>query len=299
MKFFPMPYRIANALLFAVALVFSTIYCQGAASLTQHIDPPEANVGDEVVVTFTVQNGSGVSIHLPPIDGLQSLGTSSATNISFNNGSFSSAYSEAFHLTPTRPGDYTIPAFDIHLQDGGVLHSLEMKLHVLGGTTAPAANPSANPPTNVPGTPAFNPNGPVVMPPGNGAAPNTPANSADTGNTSGSVPTETDGRPAKVYMTITPQTTDAYVGQSIPMRIEFFIRLDSAAPQDSLPTIKGSDFLMNTLSVRPREDQLAIMNEGYQRESWLTAISAPKKRRFFPANGTGYLLDQNIQCHGH
>ena len=35
------------------------------------------------------------------------------------------------------------------------------------------------------------------------------------------------------------------------MRIDFYIRVDSIAQQDSLPTIKGSDFLMNDLSVRP------------------------------------------------
>jgi hypothetical protein len=79
---------------------------------------------------------------------------------------------------------------------------------------------------------------------------------------------------------ITPQTTDAYVGQSIPLKIEFYIRLDVIAEQDSLPTIKGSDFLMNNLSVHFRQDELAVMNEGYHRDTWFTAISAPKSGDF-------------------
>jgi hypothetical protein len=276
------------ALLSAAALfIFSAIPGFAAPSLNQQIDPPEASVGDDVVISYTVQNGSGANIHLPPVDGLQSGGVSSATNISFNNGAFSSSFTEAFHVSPTHAGDFTIPAFDIHLQDGSVLRTQPMKLHVLSSASSSsspsgtAANPT--PPANVLPIP-FNPNGPVVMPPNNGQpAPNAPANPANPNDTSGSnpnVPMETDGRPARVFMTITPQTTDAYVGQSIPMRIEWFIRADVDAQQDSLPTIKGSDFLMNNLSVRLREDEVAIMNEGYRRESWNTAISAPKSGDF-------------------
>ena len=89
------------------------------------------------------------------------------------------------------------------------------------------------------------------MPPNNGP-PQPPGNSADTGDANANVPMESDGRPAKVFIVITPQTTDAYVGESIPMHIEFYIRQDVIAQQDSLPTIKGSDFMMNSLSVRPR-----------------------------------------------
>jgi hypothetical protein len=81
-------------------------------------------------------------------------------------------------------------------------------------------------------------------------------------------------------MVITPDTTDAYVGETIPMRIEFYIRLDSIAQQDSLPTIKGIDFLMNDLSVRPQEDELNVGDEAYHRETWRTAISAPKNGDF-------------------
>ena len=81
-------------------------------------------------------------------------------------------------------------------------------------------------------------------------------------------------------MLITPKTTDAYVGETIPMRIEFFIRMDSLYQQDSLPTINGSDFLMNDLSVRPAEDELMVSNQPYHRETWITAISAPKSGDF-------------------
>ena len=245
-----------------------------AATLTQTIDPPEANVGDEVSVTLTIQGGGmGDSAELPQVDGLQNSGSSSTMSFSFNSatGSLNSAVTQTFVLIPQRPGDFTIPAFDIQTRNGQTLHARAMKLHVLGnGVAAPQPSGSPAPPEN---------SGPVVMPPANaaGQAPN--GNSAEL---SGGVtaPIDPDGRPAKVFMVITPTTTDAYVGETIPMRIEFYIREDAFAQQDSLPTIKGSDFLMNDLSVRPGQDEVEVMNEPYRRETWTTAISATRSGDF-------------------
>jgi hypothetical protein len=126
----------------------------------------------------------------------------------------------------------------------------------------------------------------VVSPPNNPATapdngPPNPGNSAAAAAGNGfAPPTDSDGRPAKVFVLITPKTTDAYVGEIIPMRIEFYIRNDVDYPQNSLPTIDGSDFLMNDLSVRPQEDGVVLMNEGYRRESWFTAIEAPRSGDF-------------------
>jgi hypothetical protein len=260
----------------AALLVLTAPCAVAAATISQQIDPPEANVGDIVTVTITIQNGSSTNIRLPHVDGLELAGTRAATNISLTNGAFSSAFTEAFQLQPTRAGDFTIPAFDIPLADGGSLHVQAMKLHVLDNASAPSpvtVQPVPNATTNVPpATPAFNPNGPVVMPPGGSQAP--------APETTVNVPVESDGRPAKVFIVITPQTTDAYVGQSIPMRIEFYIREDVDWQQDSLPTIKGSDFLMNNFVIRPTEESAQLMNEEFRLETWITALSAPKSGDF-------------------
>lgn len=260
------------AFLAFLALATAPLPLLAAATLTQQIDPPEASVGDQVTVTFTVQNGSEATVQLPRVDGLQVAGSSNMTNITFSNGTLSSAVSQTFMLIPERPGDYTIPAFDIRTRDGEVLHARPMKLHVLAGGASPAPG---NPPT-----PAGN--GPVVMPPPVANSPGPPENnpSADLSSAGINPPLDPDGRPAKVFMVITAKTTDAYVGETIPLRIEFFIRMDSIAQQDSLPTIKGSDFLMNDLSVRPAEDALVLANEPYHRETWVTAISAPRSGDF-------------------
>ncbi|MCE0484164.1 MAG: BatD family protein [Methylacidiphilales bacterium] len=263
-------------------MVLAALPSRAAVSLSQQIDQPEANVGDEVTVTFTIQgvrtDMNFPDIQFPKVAGLQVLGTSQATNITIVNGSFTGSISESFHISASRPGNYVIPSFDISTPDGGVLHTQPINLHILDNSNAPPSavpTQAPTPPPQVVTTPVLpNNNGPVVMPPNNGGV--TPPANPNQGTSSISVPTEPGGRPARVFLAISPTTTDAYVGESIPVRIEFYIRYDSDAQQNSLPTIRGSDFLMNNLSVHPMEEDVLVMNEPYRRESWLTAISAPK-----------------------
>ena len=273
--------RLAQLVSYALVFACTTTAGFAAATLSQQIDPPEANVGDEVTVTLTVQNGSLDNVQLPAVDGLQlQPGTSTSTNMIFTNGTLSSSVSESFTLVPSRPGNFTIPAFDVHTTDGTVLHVKAMKLHVLGdgsassnnsaAPVAPAITPSTNPPANS--------NGPVVMPPAGSATPNN-GNAATTGSTL-DAPRDSDGGPAKVFLLITPQTTDAYVGQSVPLQIDFYIRMDVNSEQNSLPTIKGSDFLMNSFTHFGQRSLGQLDGEQYLKESWSTAISAPKSGDF-------------------
>jgi len=267
---------IRNVIRLVSILILTTISGVAAATLTQQIDPSEVNVGDQVNVTFTVQSGGSVNIQLPQVEGLQVAGNGSSTNMTLINGAFSVALSQTFILVPIRPGNFTIPAFDIHTQDGQTLHARAMTIHVLGDTSIPQNNGALAP---SPPNPATIPGGPVIIPPNNASSPNS-QNPAESTDTTGNVPLDANGEPAKVFMVITPKKTDAYVGETIPLRIEFYIRMDVIAQQDSLPTIKGSDFLMNNLSVRPQEDYPTRMDAPYHRETWFTAISAPKDGDF-------------------
>jgi hypothetical protein len=271
-------------LILTALFAFTTMSCRAAATLTQQIDPHEVNVGDPVIVTLTVHGGTVGAIRLPPVDGLQAGDTSyqikSGEDDNGNNFTF---VTFTISLSPMRPGDFTIPAFDLHTQEGDVLHVKAMNLHVLDNGISPSTNSapasSSSPSTNAP----LNSNGPVVMPPANAAtAPAAPenGNSADTSGSNAGVPRDPDGGPAKVFILISPQSTDAYVGQSIPMRIDFFIRLDVNAEQNSLPTIKGSDFLMNSFTTFGQRSFAVVEGRQYGRETWITAISAPKSGDF-------------------
>jgi len=292
---------VCFALVVAPLFAFATTSRLAAATLTQQIDPPEISLGDQAVVTFTVQNGSvkkkdtstifgmmmsGADITLPPVDGLQSV--LSTTQFMSINGTSSTTV--AFTLIPARSGDFTIPAFDIPLQEGGTLRTKPIKLHVLDTGVSPSTNSTPTPavpspiPPSIPATNSpFNPNGPVIMPTPNATtAPATPdnGNPADSKVPNIDAPRDKDGGPAKVFIIITPQITDAYVGQSIPMRIDFFIRMDVAANQNSLPTIKGSDFLMNDFKTRGHIGHEILEDKQYVRETWMTAITAPRSGDF-------------------
>lgn len=271
----------------AAWLAVSTTSSFAAATLMQQIDPPEVNVGDQVVVTLTLQGGTVGDLRLPPADGLQIVGTRSSSNITFSNGTLSRSLSLNFALVPSRAGDLVIPGFDVRTQEGELLHVKPMKVHVLAITplsTNAITTPAAPVPDQVPSASrVYNPNGPVVMPPANATppaqAPN-PVSNPDTTDSGPKAPRDPDGTPAKVFIIITPQTTDAYVGQSIPLEIDFYIRMDVNAEQNSLPTIKGSDFLMNNFTTRGRVKVGMLENEEYGCEMWLTAISAPQSGDF-------------------
>jgi len=277
-----MGFRFASAIVRqACLLALTTISCLAAATITQQIDPPTANVGDPVMVTLTITGGTIGAIQLPEVDGLSHGGTSMQIKSGDEDGGTETAVVLNFALIPTRPGDFTLPGFDVHTQEGEVLHVKPMKLHVLAnGNQQVVINPTpAQQP--LPSNAAAPPAGPVVMPPANNAPParanpNAPAASSD----DSPLPHEKDGSLAKVFLLITPQTTNAYVGQAVAMDIYFFIRMDVAADQNSLPTIKGSDFLMNSFTTRGHGSAIILENEQYIREAWHTAISAPKSGDF-------------------
>jgi hypothetical protein len=253
--------------------------CQAAAILTQSIDPPQTNVGDPVIVTLTVQNGSLGGIQLPPVDGLRVNGTNLQIKSIEEKDHYYTTVSMNFSVTPTRSGDLTIPSFEIRTQEGELLHVKAMKLHVLGNVDAPATNSGAADMATPPPSPANPPavlNSPVVMP----STTPPPDNAGPTPSPDASYPRETDGTPAKVFLIIHTLTNQAFVGQSIPLQIDFYIRTDVNANQNSLPTIKGSDFLMNNFTVRGHETLGMLEGEQYERETWITAISAPKSGDF-------------------
>jgi hypothetical protein len=258
--------------------------CRASAIFTQEIDPPKAHVGDQVVITITVQNDTLGQVRPPEVDGLPVTGTRAQLQSTDDNGASSISFSFKFAVTPSRAGNFTIPAFDIRTQKGDMLHIKAMKLLVLGNgdtsstNTAAATVPGPDAASNSSASAPSNSHGPVVMPPTNA----TPAdqNASDAGDSGIQAPRDPAGGPAKVFMIITPNTTDAYVGQAVPMQIDFYIRMEVNADQNSLPTIKGSDFLMNNFMVRGHETVGLLEGMQYECETWRTAISSPKSGDF-------------------
>jgi hypothetical protein len=278
------PFSSIRAMLRLVALLAFTTISGVADGISQDIEPAEANIGDQVIVTITFQNGSVNELQLPVVDGLQVVGSRTFSSIVFSNGTLSRTTTLKYAVVASRAGSFTLPPFDIHTNEGETLHVKAMKLLVYDNPSAPATNTTPAPavPSSIPiPNTAANPNGPVVQPPANAAVnPSAPNNVNPAANTNPNIPRDPDGGPAKVFIIITPDVTDAYVGQSIQMRIDFFIRMEVFAEQNSLPTINGSNFLMNAFMRGGHQNIVLIENQQYGRETWYTAISAPKSGDF-------------------
>ncbi len=258
-------------LVFALVALVLAVPGRAAVTVQATIDPREVSIGDEATLTYSIAGGSVEDFQLPAVDGLSVEASSTSSRITLNGMQFSQSYSHTFLVVPNRAGTIIIPGFDIHDQDGKtVARAQAITLHVVG-TAPPASAPAV-----------ASPSGPVTMPPGMTSPDDQSAGQqpADEGSTRINVPIDSDGQQARVFDVITPETTTAYVGQAVPLRIESYIRADANAQQDSLPTLIGSDFLMNNLSLRPSEEGVNVGNMEYIRDSWLTAIEAPRPGDF-------------------
>src|SRR5216683_6559252 len=81
-----------------------------AASFTATLDRQTMVVGESATLSLGFEGGEPKSIPVPPaIPNLQITDQGSSRNISIVNGQMTSSISQSFALTPTQPGDYTIP----------------------------------------------------------------------------------------------------------------------------------------------------------------------------------------------
>ena len=112
-----------------------------AATFTASLDRDTVEVAEGATLTMTFEGGQPRSIPYPPsIPNLQiaERGTSQSTTIV--NGRLSFTFSALFELTPTQPGEYTIPALQAEV-DGQALTSRPLKLKAAKSTASAASNP--------------------------------------------------------------------------------------------------------------------------------------------------------------
>ena len=84
-----------------------------------------AVAGQPVTITLNGPVGKPGEFSLPHVDGLTVNGSGADPNTkppSYN-----------FFVTPAHAGDFTIPAFDIHSDDGRTFHVQALKLHATSG----------------------------------------------------------------------------------------------------------------------------------------------------------------------
>ena len=104
-----------------------------AASFTATLDRESVAVGETAVLTLKFEGGESKSMPaLPPQANLQMSSEGSSRNISIVNGQYSASISQNFALTPTKPGEYTIPALRAEV-GGKVLTTQPLKLTAVKG----------------------------------------------------------------------------------------------------------------------------------------------------------------------
>jgi hypothetical protein len=252
-------------------LLLGCLAAARAATLDVQVDPAQPTVGTPFTLNVGVIDGTPGHVELPSVPGLRIMPDRTSTvSYAFSNGVLTTTTSAKFQVIADQPGEFTLPPFDVTVDGGTVLRSQPLTVQVVspeqattdavpadlsGSSTGPTPAPSLNPPPdNAPGAT------------GNGL--------------SDTVPRDADGGPAKVFMLISPETTTAYVGQAVRVRIDFLIRMEVNAVQDSLPTIQGTNFLMNDFSVRGHEAMLMLENREYEVDTFFSAITAPQAGDF-------------------
>jgi hypothetical protein len=116
--------RIALAMILAVLSIAGCTAAGPAVTIVPKIVGDVA-VGVPVTITLSGPVGKPGEFKLPDVDGLTVNGTGADPNThppSYN-----------FFVTPAHAGDFTIPAFDIHSDDGQTFHVQALKLHVARG----------------------------------------------------------------------------------------------------------------------------------------------------------------------
>jgi hypothetical protein len=95
-------------------LLLFAIPASADVSVTATVDQNRVTFGESVTFTITV-NGSrdGAQPAIPAVDGLQFAGPAVNSQFSFGTGGTRSSVSFVYQLTPTRAGEFTIPAIPV------------------------------------------------------------------------------------------------------------------------------------------------------------------------------------------
>jgi BatD DUF11 like domain len=135
------PGRSQRKLRPALALLALLLWCAPSillgASFTATLDRDTITVGESATLSLKFEGGEPRQMPAPPaIANLQIVGEGSSRNISILNGQVSSTVSQNFTLTPTQPGDFTIPGLRAEV-GGQILTTPPLKLKAVKAS-APA-----------------------------------------------------------------------------------------------------------------------------------------------------------------
>src|SRR4051812_17773182 len=121
-------WRIMVAAILFVALVGRGLAF--AATFTATLDRDTVAVGETATLTLTFEGGDPESLSSFDIPNIQVESRGTSRNFSIINGQASSSVTQTLLLSPSQPGDYTIPALQARIA-GQTLTSTPLKLKVV------------------------------------------------------------------------------------------------------------------------------------------------------------------------
>jgi hypothetical protein len=129
-----------TAAIFVSLLLLAPQLASAAATFTATLDRDTVAAGETATLTLNFEGGDPESIQSFDVPGIQIASGQMSRNVSIVNGQASSSVTQTLLLTPTQPGDYTIPALQARVS-GQILTSAPLKLKVVkpGSTATDAA----------------------------------------------------------------------------------------------------------------------------------------------------------------
>lgn len=220
----------------------------------------ETQVGQPVVLVYRFTNTEQPSDMPEPsimADGLKILyqGASRQNNFSFSFGSGGarntsvSVLEYTYAVMPERPGEFTIPGFDVRV-GGQTVRTKPAKLRVFGGGGyLPPAQTSPRTPQG-------------ILPPGQTLPAPQPQ-----------APSGQDGAPYFGELLMTSKSV--YVGETVPVDIRFYFRGDVPLSDLQHPTFAGDGFTAVPLD-EPQQGEQTIGNTPYRVFTFRSAITPVK-----------------------
>ncbi|MGD9949305.1 MAG: BatD family protein [Desulfobulbus sp.] len=221
----------------AIACFASTRWCQAETTVSASLHPASFTVDRGTILTVTV-NGSGSSeIQLPVVAGVSFQGRGRSTQMQIVNGSLSSSVSYTYQVEVEHPGTYTLPPISVSV-DGSTLTTRPITFEV----TAAGGTSSRQ---------------------GGTAAPSTDPS--------------VGGNEKVAFLRISEIKGTSWAGESIPVRITAYSRQGIKVRLNTLPVLKGNDFVIPQLDQHPRQTEETVNGTLYSVLTWESSISAVKE----------------------
>jgi hypothetical protein len=108
--------RWGHAIAFVTVFAALVVTASADVSVSASVDQARVSFGESITYTINVSGAQGgAQPVIPKIDGLSFAGPSMNTSVSIANGAMTQSMSFVYQVTPTRPGEFIIPAAPVNV----------------------------------------------------------------------------------------------------------------------------------------------------------------------------------------